>query len=69
MNSCPGYARHWFSIHGQVYLRSPVCVRCGAPNPRALTDEELGDLCTFNRYHPGYVGQHVVTALREAGCE
>lgn len=62
-----GNQRHWFSIRGQAYLRSPVCVRCGAPNPRRLDDHDLGELEAFNRNHPGYVGIHVVTALRALG--
>lgn len=64
---CPGNARHWFSVHGQAYLRSPVCVRCGAPNPRPLTDDQWDQLEDFNAHYPAYVGQHVVNALREAG--
>lgn len=64
---CPGHMRHWFSVHGQAYLRSPVCVRCGAPNPRPLTDDELRQLEDFNRHYPSYVGGHVVAGLRAAG--
>lgn len=64
---CPGHQRHWFSVHGQAYLRSPVCVRCGAPNPRPLSDEDLDELVRFNMSYPAYVGQHVVNALRELG--
>lgn len=66
-SACPGHHRHWFSVHGQAYLRSPVCVRCGVANPRPLTDEELTNVRDFNRAWPGYVGMHVVTALRERG--
>lgn len=40
MNRCPNRTRHWFSLHGMVGVRSPVCVRCGAPNPRPLTADE-----------------------------
>lgn len=25
--------RHWFAYTGQVGTSSPVCVRCGEPNP------------------------------------
>ncbi len=59
--------RHWFSIHGMVYLRSPRCVRCGAENPRPLTKDELDDLEDVNRTSPGYIGQHAVDGLRAAG--
>ena len=40
---CPGNARHWFAIPGYVGYRSPVCVRCGAPNPRPLSATERRD--------------------------
>lgn len=33
-------ARHWFAPPRQVGLRSPVCIRCGAPNPRPLNERE-----------------------------
>lgn len=37
---CPGNGRHWFSFHGQgTGRRSPVCVRCLAPNPRWTADD------------------------------
>jgi hypothetical protein len=32
--------RHWFSVYGAPGLRSPVCRRCGAPNPRRLNESE-----------------------------
>lgn len=67
MGSCHGYQRHWFSIYGQAYLRSPVCVRCGAPNPRPLTDDELDDLADFVKARPRWAGGRVAAALREAG--
>lgn len=48
---CAGHQRHWFTIGarkaGHTGLRSPVCVRCGAPNPLDLTTDdwlELGEL-------------------------
>lgn len=69
MARCGGHQRHWFSIRGQAYLRSPVCVRCGAPNPRPLADDEWSQLAEFNQHYPGYVGKAVVLALREAGRE
>lgn len=45
---CPGHARHWFSVYagydgGGPGIRSPTCVRCGAPNPRPLTADEQAE--------------------------
>lgn len=37
---CGHNARHWFSAYGMPGLRRPTCVRCGAPNPRPLTEAE-----------------------------
>jgi hypothetical protein len=31
-------AIHWFTYYGWVGSSSPVCVRCGAPNPRYDAD-------------------------------
>jgi len=64
---CPGHGRHWFSVHGQAYLRSPVCVRCGAENPHKLTEDQWSELVHFNQHYPAYVGQPVVDAIRKAG--
>jgi hypothetical protein len=44
---CPGNFRHWFSFYGWPGFRSPVCVRCGAPNPRPLGETEWGDLIAY----------------------
>lgn len=41
MNRCRGHSRHWFSVYGMPGLRSPVCRRCGEPNPRPLDESEL----------------------------
>jgi len=35
---CPSRGRHWFTVYGEVGLRRPSCVSCGAPNPY-FTDE------------------------------
>ena len=43
MSRCRGHGRHWFSLWGAVGIRTPTCQRCGAPNPRPLTEEELGE--------------------------
>lgn len=40
-------ARHWFAPPRHVGLRSPVCVRCGAPNPRPLTEQEREEWAYF----------------------
>jgi hypothetical protein len=39
-NECKGRMGHWYSVYGEVGLRSPVCVRCGAPNPRFSDAEQ-----------------------------
>ena len=36
-----GNQRHWFTRRGSVGEASPVCVRCGVPNPKA-TDSYCG---------------------------
>jgi hypothetical protein len=41
---CP---RCWYSIPANVGLRSPVCVRCGNPNPRPLSDDQWADLLWY----------------------
>ena len=45
MSSCPGRTRHWFTgpakIAGGTGVRSPICVQCGAANPRSLSQEEI----------------------------
>lgn len=41
---CPGGQRHWFTVRGCVGLRSPICVRCGASNPKALTTDDWWQL-------------------------
>jgi hypothetical protein len=40
MTDCRGYQRHWFTLRGMVGARSPKCVRCGAPNPVELTNDD-----------------------------
>jgi hypothetical protein len=60
---CPGHGRHWFALHGQVGLRSPVCVRCGAPNPRPLSEGELRELREFAAAFPRNINSHTLRAL------
>lgn len=31
---------HWFAYYGVVGSSSPICVRCGAPNPRYRPDDD-----------------------------
>lgn len=63
---CPGRARHWRIAFGTVGMRTPVCVYCGDPNPKPLTDAEWADLIDLSRHRS--VGDHVRTAIeaREA---
>jgi hypothetical protein len=65
MGGCPGSGpRHWFIVRRTVGLRSPVCVRCAAPNPRRLTDDEWAELAGFAE-SGGYVGEFIKRALRQ----
>lgn len=32
--------RHWFTYYGFPGSSSPVCLRCGAPNPRYRRDDD-----------------------------
>lgn len=63
---CPGRGRHWRIAFRTVGLRTPVCVYCGDPNPKPLTDLEWQDLIDWSRTR--HVGDHVRTAIeaREA---
>lgn len=49
MSCTTGNLRHWFNVYGNPGLRSPICVRCGAPNPRKLTDTELAAYLAYRR--------------------
>jgi hypothetical protein len=33
--------RHWFAYYGSPGTSSPVCVRCGAPNPRYRSHDDV----------------------------
>jgi hypothetical protein len=37
---------HWFTVYGEVGLRSPVCVRCGAPSPKFTKQDQA----KYDRY-------------------
>jgi hypothetical protein len=60
---CTGGARHWFSLAGLTGVRTPVCVRCGEPNPRKLSDAEWADLAYWRGHR--YLSKPVEIALRE----
>lgn len=60
--------RHWFSVYGRVRLRSPVCVRCEAPNPRPLTEDEWAALTDYRKMG-GRVGVLVRIAMDKRAAE
>jgi hypothetical protein len=39
--------RHWFAPYGHPGVRLPKCIRCGAPNPPALTTDDWDYLLRF----------------------
>lgn len=61
---CPGHARHWFVLHGMPGARTPVCVRCGAPNPKPLKPDEWDELEAMVRANYR-VGRRVFVAIQE----
>lgn len=61
VGGCPGHQRHWYALYGHPGMRSPVCVRCGADNPRELTDEEWGNLIYLAGF--GSLGKYVDSAI------
>lgn len=58
-----GRSRHWRVIRGTVGMRSPVCVCCGSPNPKPLTDDEWRDLIELAKDHN--IGDHARTAIEK----
>jgi hypothetical protein len=72
--ACPGYGRHWYTAPGTIGLRSPVCTRCGAPNPRPLTGEEWAELAGYEQTRvdagggpfAGHLGAALRTRVRTA---
>lgn len=61
---CPGHRRHWFVLYGEPGSRVPVCVRCGADNPKPLKDDEWTGL--EGMLDSGWpVGNKVEGAIRE----
>lgn len=61
MTACPGRYRHWRIAWRTVGLRTPVCLYCGSPNPRPLTDGEWADLIDWAEHYS--VGDHVRAAI------
>jgi hypothetical protein len=61
MSRCPGRARHWRIAWRTVGLRTPVCIFCGSPNPRPLTECEWSDLIDWSQDHG--VGDYVRSAI------
>jgi hypothetical protein len=42
------HERHWFTVYGAPRLRAPVCQRrCGAKNPRPLTEQEQREYVAY----------------------
>ena len=58
---CPGRMRHWRIAFGTVGLRTPVCIYCGSPNPKPLTDDEWRELIDWSRLQQ--VGSRVRAAI------
>ena len=57
------YVRHWRIAFGTVGMRTPVCSRCGSPNPKPLAEDEWVDLLDWATDHN--VGDHVRTAIEQ----
>ncbi len=64
---CPGRARHWRVAWGTVGVRRPVCIYCGSPNPRPLTEWEWEDLIMWSQDHS--LGDHVRSAVKARQAE
>jgi hypothetical protein len=60
---CPGRARHWRIAFRTVGMRTPVCVYCGSPNPKPLSEEEWASLLDWSA--DNRVGRHVAEAIEE----
>lgn len=58
--SCRYGVRHWFSV--RVGMRSPVCTRCAADNPRPLTLDDWEQLIQY-REVGGHLQGSILTAL------
>lgn len=40
MSACPGHYRHWFTAPDSIGIRTPVCQRCGEPNPKWTAEDQ-----------------------------
>lgn len=58
---CTGRARHWRTAPGFVGMRTPVCVYCGSPNPKPLSEDEWEYLIGWANERS--VGHHVRAAI------
>lgn len=67
MARCIGRYRHWRIAFGTVGMRTPVCVYCGSPNPKPLTDDEWAQLIHLSTLRS--VGDHVRTAIEARETE
>ena len=64
--ACGGgwYQRHWFTINSRIGGGdpTPVCIRCGAPRAKPLTEGEWAELRAI--FRSGYLtNSHVTAAL------
>jgi hypothetical protein len=66
---CRGRARHWRIAFGTVGLRTPVCVYCGDPNPKPLTDQEWAELIYYSTTVRNAGGQYVRAAIEAREAE
>jgi hypothetical protein len=64
MSRCPAMERHWFTVWGRTGLRSPVCMNCGAPNPRPLSDTGWATLVSYLSRH-AVPNDDLIRAVRE----
>jgi hypothetical protein len=65
MSPCPGRARHWRILPGTIGGRSPVCIYCGSPNPRPLTEDEWDEAIYMSYTYPSGSFAVLMQALDE----
>lgn len=62
MTYCDGLrARHWRIMPRSVGMRAPVCIHCGSPNPKPLSDEEWVQVIDWAQHY--YAGGYVLSAI------
>lgn len=64
---CPGRMRHWRIVQFTVGMRAPVCIFCGSPNPRPLTEAEWREVIGWANHHQ--VGSKVRAAIEQHQAE